>query len=358
MLKIKNFIKDEDGAVMAIFTFAFIILLGMAGLVIDFGRVYTTKSHLRKTANAAALSGAQKLNSSNNEVESIINHILISHNELDSLEKLEFSENKKVTVYLTKEVQLYFCKLFGFEKVPISIKSSAKLFGSINSSIFDYLIFSEDSKEIFYVSGSKNKFNGKVHINGLSEISGSDNHFNDVYEHVGKVDIGGGNNRFSVGREKSVYMDILDIDKEEYKQSATKIYNRKKTFSNSNTKVDGIVYVDGDAVFSGGYISGNGTIFATGDIILSGSNLKYKSEDDLVAFYSLKNIEISGSDGEFHGIFYAPNGNIKLNGSKNIFKGSLLAKKFESISGSELNLVYDGRYKETISENFQIKLVE
>jgi hypothetical protein len=330
----------------------------MAGLVLDSGLLYVTKSHLQKTANAAVLSGAQELNSNNNEVETIVNYILLEHRELGSLDKLEFLEDRKVTIYLTKEVIPPFRRLFGIEKVPVSVKASAVLMGSTNSSIFDYLIFSEDPNKTFYVSGSKNKFNGKVHINGSSEISGSDNKFNDIYEYVKKIKVSGGNNKFPMGKEKSVYMDILDLSKDEYKAKATIIYNGKKTFSKSNTKVDGIIYVDGDAIFSGGHISGEGTVFATGDIILSGSNLKYKSENDLVAFYSLKDIEIPGSDGEFHGLFYAPNGNIKLNGSKNIIKGSLIGKEFESISGSELNLVYDGRYKETLSEDFKIKLVK
>jgi hypothetical protein len=358
MLKIKNFAKNQDGATIVIFALVFMVLLGMVGLVIDSGLLFVTKTHLQKTANAAVLSGAQEMHNSNDEVKSIVNYILTEHNELGSLEKLEFLEDRKLTIYLTKEVTPPFFRLFGFEKILVSVQASAKLFGSANVSIFDYLIFSEDPQKTFYVSGSKNKFNGKVHINGKSEISGSDNEFNDVYEYVDKVKIGGGNNKFSNGKEQSVYMDMLDLSKEEYKAKATTIYNRKKTFSNSNTTVDGIIYVEGDAVFSGSYISGTGTVFATGDIILSGSNLKYKSDDDSVAFYSLRDIEIPGSDGEFHGLFYAPNGNIKLNGSKNTIKGSLIAKEFESISGSELNLVYDGRYKETISEGFEIKLVK
>ncbi|PAB58367.1 Tad domain-containing protein [Anaeromicrobium sediminis] len=358
MLKMRNFVKNQDGVSVSIFALLFMMLLCMVGVVIDGGMLYVTKTHLQKTANAAVLSGAQELNNNNNEVKSIVNYILTAHNELESLEKLEFPEDKKVTIYLTKEVMTPFYRLFGVEKVPVSVKASAALFGSTKSSIFDYLIFSEDPKKTFYVSGSKNKFNGKVHINGPSEISGSDNQFNDIYEYVGKLKNSGGNNKFPNGKEKSVYMDILDISKDEYKANATTVYNRKKTFSNSNTNVDGIIYVEGDVVFSGGHISGKGTVFATGNIILSGSNLKYKSDDDSVAFYSLKDIEIPGSDGEFHGLFYAPNGNIKLNGSKNTIKGSLIAKEFESISGSDLNLVYDGRYRETLSENLQIKLVK
>lgn len=358
MLKINKFIKNEDGSAVVLFSLMFIILLGMTGLVIDGGQIYVAKTHLQKTANATVLSGAQELNNNNSEVISIVNYILEAHNEIESLEKLEFPEDRKVSIYLTKDVFTSFLRLFGIDKVPVSVEASAKLFNSKNSSMFDYLIFSEDPDKTFYISGSKNTFSGKIHINGKSEISGSDNKFNDVYEHVENVKISGGNNKFSKEKVQTAYMDILELSKDEYKANATTVYNRNKTFSKSNTNVDGIIYVDGDAVFSGGYISGSGAVFATGDIILNGSNLKYSSSDDLVAFYSLKDIEIPGSDGEFHGFFYAPNGNIKLNGSKNTFMGALIAKQFESISGSELNLVYDSRYKEAFSEDFHIKLVK
>ncbi|MGZ9585913.1 OmpL47-type beta-barrel domain-containing protein [Paenibacillus marinisediminis] len=210
------------------------------------------------------------------------------------------------------------------------------------ATIFDYVLFAGDPTKTFTLSGSNSNFSGKVHVNGNAAISGSKHKF-DVFEYGNSLKVSGSGTTIA-SEVKSTYTDMIQISADEYKNKATTIYKGNKHFSGSNIKIDGIVFVDGDVTISGSQISGTGTIFATGSIKITGSGLKYQTNNDLVAFYSLKDIEMSGSNNEYNGLFYAPNGSIKISGSKTTVHGSLIAKEIR-ISGSNFNAVYDPRYK-------------
>lgn len=102
-------------------------LLGMAGLAIDGGLVYMTKSHLQKVANSAVLSGAQELTNDEDKVKTIVMDILKSHKEEPTFENVEVEMEKKVSVDLTKPVELSFARLFGFEKMDVAVHAAAEL---------------------------------------------------------------------------------------------------------------------------------------------------------------------------------------------------------------------------------------
>ena len=58
---VKKVVGEEKGSVMVMVVIGLIVLLGFAGLVIDGGSLYMTKSRLQNAADAAALAGAQSL---------------------------------------------------------------------------------------------------------------------------------------------------------------------------------------------------------------------------------------------------------------------------------------------------------
>ncbi|WP_442599130.1 TadE/TadG family type IV pilus assembly protein [Neobacillus sp. D3-1R] len=124
---ILNLFKREQGNAIVFAAIAFMGLLGMAGLAIDGGLVYMTKSHLQKVANSAVLSGAQELTNQEDKVETIVMDILKSHKEESSLEKVEIEMEKRVAVDLNKPVQLSFARLFGFEKMDVQVHAAAEL---------------------------------------------------------------------------------------------------------------------------------------------------------------------------------------------------------------------------------------
>ncbi|MDV3426240.1 MAG: pilus assembly protein TadG-related protein [Bacillota bacterium] len=131
-------IKDEDGVGVVWFTLSFIAVIFIAGLAIDGGRLYETKSELRKAADAAVLSGAQNLTLSDSYVTDLVNRILAAHNEQSSLKDLpqitHQADESRVTVTLKRNVPLYFMRLFGFSSAPVSIRSSAAIYPLVKTS--------------------------------------------------------------------------------------------------------------------------------------------------------------------------------------------------------------------------------
>jgi len=137
LIKKFKLIKDEDGVGVVWFALSFIAVIFIAGLAIDGGRLYETKSELRKAADAAVLSGAQNLTLSDSFVTDLVNQILAAHNEQGSLKDLpqitHQVDESKVTVTLERSVPLYFMKLFGFSSTPVSITSSAAIYPLIKT---------------------------------------------------------------------------------------------------------------------------------------------------------------------------------------------------------------------------------
>ncbi|MDG5790059.1 pilus assembly protein TadG-related protein [Evansella sp. AB-P1] len=128
MEKLLKLIKSEKGNVLVLVSIAFTGILTMAGLVIDGGNLYVTKSHLQKVANAAVLSGAQELVAeSETEVETIVQAILQYHEEELSLDHLDILLDDSVTVELEKPVPLAFSRLLGMETVNVSAKATARI---------------------------------------------------------------------------------------------------------------------------------------------------------------------------------------------------------------------------------------
>ncbi|MCA1030988.1 pilus assembly protein TadG-related protein [Bacillus timonensis] len=123
----KEMIRNEKGNAIILVSLALMGLLAMAGLVIDGGMVYMTKSHLQKVANSAVLSGAQELTNKEEEVNRVVTKILSSHQEQASLIETKITMGKKVEVDLKKPVRLAFSKLFGIENVDVYAHAAAEL---------------------------------------------------------------------------------------------------------------------------------------------------------------------------------------------------------------------------------------
>lgn len=123
----KRFIQNEKGNTILLVGFSLIALMAMLGLIMDGGKLFMTKSHLQKTANAAVLSGAQELTYQQDAVEEVVHHTLSLHNEDHSLKDMKITMDDKVSVDLTKEVPLMFSKLFGFETAPVKVHAAAAL---------------------------------------------------------------------------------------------------------------------------------------------------------------------------------------------------------------------------------------
>ncbi|MCT4619411.1 MAG: Tad domain-containing protein [Marinisporobacter sp.] len=126
--KIKNLLHKEKGNALIIFSLLLVVILGMIGITLDGGILFVTKTHLQKTANAAALSGAQELFNTETTITTIVNDILNKHNEQNSLNSLTIEMGSQVTIDLRKTVSLSFLPLFGFGDTVVTASATAKVF--------------------------------------------------------------------------------------------------------------------------------------------------------------------------------------------------------------------------------------
>ncbi|WBW95544.1 TadE/TadG family type IV pilus assembly protein [Oceanirhabdus sp. W0125-5] len=130
VIKNHNLLKEEKGSALPLFALFLVIIIGIAGLVIDGGILYKTKSHLKKTVNAAVLSGAQELTNDSDSVNQIVLEILKAHNEENSLKEIIIETNNgySLEVVLEKVVSLNFLKLFNINSLPVKVSSAVELF--------------------------------------------------------------------------------------------------------------------------------------------------------------------------------------------------------------------------------------
>jgi len=124
---IRRWFAEESGNTLILAALSLFVLLSFAGLAIDGGMLYMTKSELQKTANAAVLSGAQELTNNEGKVDEITRSIVAAHNDGSAIENISIEMEKKVAIDLSKTVPLAFSKLFGKESVNIRAHSAAEL---------------------------------------------------------------------------------------------------------------------------------------------------------------------------------------------------------------------------------------
>jgi hypothetical protein len=123
----RNLTRDQQGSTIVLVGLTFILLLTVTGLVVDGGTMYAAKSHLQKTANAAALSAAQELTHSESDVNAVVNDILQRHREQTSLTATDIQMKSTVRVHLSKKVPLSFSRLFGKKDVTVSVAAAAQI---------------------------------------------------------------------------------------------------------------------------------------------------------------------------------------------------------------------------------------
>jgi hypothetical protein len=127
MEKLKNLILNENGNSLILMAFSMIGLLLAAGIAIDGGTIYMTKSELQKVANSSVLSGAQELVNNDTRVTEIVNEVVSKHGKDIKIVNLQIDINRKVTIKLEKEVTLAFMKIIGNETATIDANAAAEL---------------------------------------------------------------------------------------------------------------------------------------------------------------------------------------------------------------------------------------
>ncbi|WP_053218281.1 pilus assembly protein TadG-related protein [Virgibacillus senegalensis] len=123
----KNIARQQDGNALVLVALAMAAVLALTGLVVDGGHLYWNKAHLQKAANAAALSGAQEIVNSQENIDRVVTEILEAHEAEGSLLEATVENERQLNVVLEKQVPVFFSSIFGVEHIPIKVKAKAGL---------------------------------------------------------------------------------------------------------------------------------------------------------------------------------------------------------------------------------------
>ena len=136
---ISSRIRDERGQVIVFVVIAFVVLVGMIGIVIDIGYAYKTQRDLQAAADAAALAGAQELpdsaaaktlatqygasNAGGNKITKVPVTETITTNCISTIPGC--NPVNSVAVNETADVPTFFAKVFGLNSFTVHVKATA-----------------------------------------------------------------------------------------------------------------------------------------------------------------------------------------------------------------------------------------
>ncbi|MCM3765803.1 pilus assembly protein TadG-related protein [Neobacillus niacini] len=125
----KIFLYEEKGQSLVLIAVMLAVLIGFAGVAIDGGRLYATKSDLQKAADAAALAGAQELpNASTSRIsaEAYAKENGVKQAEITSINSSYQGDTTKIEVNLTRKVSFTFARVLGFTSTDIPARAVAQ----------------------------------------------------------------------------------------------------------------------------------------------------------------------------------------------------------------------------------------
>ena len=124
---LKKLFREECGTTIVITAVAFSMLMGFTALAVDSGVLFVEHTRLARTADAAALAGAQELpNIGQAEVTA---RDYAQRNGTDNPDlNIGFSpDNKELTVTASKNVNLYFARVFGKNSSLVNGRAVARI---------------------------------------------------------------------------------------------------------------------------------------------------------------------------------------------------------------------------------------
>ncbi len=377
----KKTFKDQRGTAVVLFVLMFTVICGISGLVVDLGYVFYNKHKLQNAVDAAALAAAQQLSVSHSEVVSNAEDIAQKNGVAASELTITHPYNEdahSVEIVATRTLDYFFMPMLSLNSTTISARAVAKktlkTISGYNFEAFEYAVFSNSTTTELAIKGNSSIVNGNVHANNNISVSGNKHTINGDVTANGTISLG----TTTVNGTVTKYAPTVPIpafDFNEFSNMADQVFNQDVTL-NGVQNIEGIWLINGNCHISGTQISGKGIILATGEITISGSleyitnpSAIYKLQDgtisyitygDLLALYSLTNIRISGVNSNISGILYAPNGQIRIDGSGNSFNGALIANEvIWATNETTINGSYDLRAPQAFTTTVEtIALVE
>jgi Flp pilus assembly protein TadG len=122
--------RSESGQAVVLSVVWMIVLLGMAGLVIDVGSWYRSQRDLQADADAAALAGAQELPNNTSTASGQATTYALKNGFTLPASGITISgtvvPDDSITVKVDKNAPTFFAKVFGVATVPVRAEATAK----------------------------------------------------------------------------------------------------------------------------------------------------------------------------------------------------------------------------------------
>jgi Flp pilus assembly protein TadG len=122
--------RNESGQAVVLSVVWMVVLLGMAGLVIDVGSWYRSQRNLQSQADAAALAGAQELPDSTSQAGGLATTYALKNGFTLPASGITISgtvvPDDSITVKVDKNAPTFFSKVFGVTTVPVRAEATAK----------------------------------------------------------------------------------------------------------------------------------------------------------------------------------------------------------------------------------------
>lgn len=122
--------RSESGQAVVLSVVWMIVLLGMAGLVIDVGSWYRSQRDLQANADAAALAGAQDLPDNTSTASTQAKSYALKNGFTLPTSGITISgtvvPDDSITVKVDKNAPTFFAKVFGVATVPVRAEATAK----------------------------------------------------------------------------------------------------------------------------------------------------------------------------------------------------------------------------------------
>jgi len=401
-MKINAFIS-EKGQVIVLIMMAMVMLAGFAALAIDGSALYARRRAAQNAADNSSLAGAYAICKENNvgaAIQQVANQNgFFSSGPTNSVvyflppaSGVGAGDATYVEVLITTEVPSTLSQLVFGGPLVTTVRSVGHCVEGTSGGIAAPVIaLSETCTNTIDLSGEDNVFNGGLHTNNDMNF-GAANTVNGELTYVDSVNGDPGdpiydppppNNPVQVSPiNDPLGYNILDYApggvKADEAASASQYYSCEckmdmgwligQGLYNSSTHVleDGLYFTTQQIDLGDSLIDGSVTLVSEEDkISISGSTMDLTPYiDGLLAFTNMQLsgssqcdeavIHMSGSENEWAGVVYAPNGQIEFSGSDNTTLNGALVGYTVKINGSEVGFTFDPDFFPTAADELEI----
>ena len=185
--------KNQKGVFLVFTAVLLPIIFACAGLAMDLGNAFAHKSKLQNAADAAVLVYG-KIDYGNNKEPETAEQYMKANGEANKMYKITErpltgtgdANSVLLSLYASEDVPTTFMRMFGFDKVPVSVVATCKVQKKSNKSsgVFKYAFIGANTKDAtqslngeetpsIYLHGGFYHIEGKVHTNGAIRLDGN-----------------------------------------------------------------------------------------------------------------------------------------------------------------------------------------